>query len=279
MGIFERAQSAGSEPILSASKRRLWPELPYREWKETCETLHLWTQVVGKVRLALTPWLNHSWHVPLYVNARGLTTSPIYYEDRALEIVFDFNRHVLEIMTSEGWKSRVTLEPRAVAEFYELVMAELAKAGIHVDIDEHPNEIPDAIPFSRDRVHAAYDRKYAHRFWKVLLQADRVLKQFRTGFIGKCSPRNRRGLERRRWPAQGFSARSSASSCCLTKRFGATPILMPRFLPSCNRLTKPPLTMETGTGLLWNVRRGSRGHLRGSKVSMTGPKRKALKFK
>ena len=88
-----------------ASKRKSWPELPYREWRETCETLHLWTQVVGKVRLALTPWLNHSWHVPLYVSTRGLTTSAIYYEDRAFEIVFDFNRHVLEIVTSEGGRA------------------------------------------------------------------------------------------------------------------------------------------------------------------------------
>jgi len=92
-----------------ASKRNPWPELPYREWKDTLETIHLWTQVLGKVRLALTPWLNHSWHVPFYVNARGLTTSPIYYEDRAFEIVFDFNRHVLEISPSEGWESQLPL--------------------------------------------------------------------------------------------------------------------------------------------------------------------------
>ena len=97
--------------VMIASDSNPWPELPYPEWKETCETLHLWTQVVGKVRLALTPWLNHSWHVPFYVNARGLTTSPIYYDDRAIEIVFDFNRHVLEISTSEGWKSRLVRGP------------------------------------------------------------------------------------------------------------------------------------------------------------------------
>ena len=143
---------------------------------------------MGKVRLALTPWLNHSWHVPLYVNARGLTTSPIYYEERALEIVFDFNRHVLEIVTSEGWESQLPLKPRSVAAFFEVVMAELGRAGIKVEIDEHPSEIPNAIPFSRDTVHAAYDRDFAHRFWQALLQADRVLKRFRTGFIGKCSP-------------------------------------------------------------------------------------------
>ncbi len=171
-----------------ASKRKPWPELPYREWKDTLETLHLWTQVVGKVRLALTPWLNHSWHVPLYVSARGLTTSPIYYENRALEIVFDFNRHGLEIVTSDGWESHLALEPRSVADFYGMVMAELGRAGVKVEIDEHPSEIPDAIPFSNDRVHAAYDRDFAHRFWQALLEADRVLKLFRTGFTGKCSP-------------------------------------------------------------------------------------------
>jgi hypothetical protein len=171
-----------------ASKRKPWPELPYLEWRDTLETLHLWTQVVGKVRLALTPWLNHSWHVPLYVSARGLATSPIYYEDRAFEIVFDFNRHVLEIVTSEGWESQLPLKPRSVAAFFEIVMAELGRAGINVEIDEHPTEIPDAIPFSRDTVHVAYDRDFVHRFWQALLQADRVLKRFRTGFIGKCSP-------------------------------------------------------------------------------------------
>ena len=122
------------------------------------------------------------------MSARGLTTSPIYYEDRAFEIVFDFNRHVLDIVSSDGWESQLPLKPRSVAAFFEIVMAELGRAGIKVEIDEHPSEIPDAIPFSRDSVHAAYDRDFAHRFWQVLLQADRVLKQFRTGFIGKCSP-------------------------------------------------------------------------------------------
>jgi hypothetical protein len=117
-----------------------------------------------------------------------LRTLTIFFEDRALEIVFDFNRHVLEIRTSEGWERRLPLEPMAVADFFEMVTVELGKARVHVDFDEHPCEIPDAIPFSADRVHAAYDRDFAQRFWKALLEADRVLKQFRTGFIGKCSP-------------------------------------------------------------------------------------------
>ncbi len=174
--------------MTASGKREAWPDLPYNDWKETCETLHLWTQVMGKVRLALTPWLNHSWHVPLYVNSRGFTTSPIYYEHRSFEIVFDFNQHILEIVTSDGSGSRLALEPRTVAQFYETVIWDLGKAGIHVVIDEHPCEIPGAIPFSRDRVHCAYDPEFARRFWKVLLQADRILKQFRTGFIGKSSP-------------------------------------------------------------------------------------------
>ncbi len=170
------------------AKQEVWPDLPYSTWKETCETLHLWTQIAGKVRLALTPWLNHSWHVPLYVSTRGLTTSPIYCRHRSFEIIFDFNEHVLEIAMNDGSKNRLALKPRTVAEFYEAVMPELGKTGIHVTINEFPCEIPGAIPFGSDHTHAAYDPAFAHRFWKVLIEADRVLKQFRTGFIGKCSP-------------------------------------------------------------------------------------------
>jgi len=171
-----------------STKYETWPNLPYGAWKDTCETLHLWTQAVGKVRLALTPWLNHSWHVPLYVTPRGLTTSAIYDKDRSFEIIFDFNQHILEIATSDGCGSQFALESSTVAEFYEVLIAELGKAGIHAIINELPCEIPGAIPFSRDRVHNAYDPEFAHRFLQVLLQADRILKQFRTGFIGKCSP-------------------------------------------------------------------------------------------
>ena len=165
-----------------------WPDLSYAAWKETCATLHLWTQVVGKVRLALTPWLNHSWHVPLYVTARGLTTSPIPYGQRSFEIAFDFEAHALDIIAGDGARRSMALKPQTVADFYGAVMSALADLGIGVRVNELPCEIPGAIPFSRDRVHAAYDAEYAHRFWRVLLQADRVLKQFRTGFIGKCSP-------------------------------------------------------------------------------------------
>ena len=174
--------------MVEGLKSGAWPDLPYNAWIGTRETLHLWTQVVGKIRLALTPWLNHSWHVVLYVTARGLTTSPIPYGDRAFEIEFDFNAHILEIATSDGLRKQIALEPRTVAAFYEAVLAGLNDVGVSVAIDDYPSEIPGAIPFSHDRTHGAYDPEFAHRFWKALLQADRVFKQFRTGFIGKSSP-------------------------------------------------------------------------------------------
>jgi hypothetical protein len=165
-----------------------WPDLPYGAWKETCATLHLWTQIVGKVRLSLTPWLNHSWHVPLYVTARGLTTSPIPCQDRSFEMAFDFDAGVLDIAASDGARRQITLEPRTVAEFYAMVIAALGELRIPVRITDLPCEIAGALPFSQDRLHGAYEAEYARRFWRVLLQADRVLKQFRTGFIGKSSP-------------------------------------------------------------------------------------------
>src|SRR5260370_3151009 len=153
----------------ASSNHDAWPDLPYAAWKDTCDTLHLWTQVVGKIRLALTPWLNHSWHVPLYVTARGLTTSPIHAGQRSFEIVFDFNAHVLDIATSDGWRRQIALKPRTVAEFYAAVVAALREAGIRVEINELPCEIPGAIPFGRDLAHAAYDAGYAQRFWRALL--------------------------------------------------------------------------------------------------------------
>jgi hypothetical protein len=173
---------------MTASRDDIWPDLPYGAWKETCATLHLWTQVVGKVRLACTPWLTHSWHVPLYVTAHGLTTSPIPYQDRAFAIDFDFTRHTLDITTSVGGRKEIALETRTVADFYALVMSALTQLGIPVRITQLPSEIPQAIPFSRDRTHRAYDAEYARRFWRVLVGADRMLKLFRTSFIGKASP-------------------------------------------------------------------------------------------
>ncbi|SRR5260221_3888535 len=166
----------------------LWPELEYQAWKDTRATLQLWTQIVGKIRLMQTPWLNHSWHVPLYVNARGLTTSPIAHGSRTFEIQFDFLEQALDITVSDGQLRRLELRPQSVADFYAAVMSALTDLGIPVAINERPCEIADATAFSQDRTHAAYDPEYARRFWQVLLPIDRVLKKFRTGFLGKSSP-------------------------------------------------------------------------------------------
>jgi Family of unknown function (DUF5996) len=169
-------------------ERESWPDLRYELWQGTCATLQLRTQIVGKIRLSQTPWLNHSWHVALYVTARGLTTSPIFFDERALQIDFDFIDQLLRFETSDGARREISLQAQPVADFYAAVMAILAGLGINVTIDCWPNEIPDAIRFDEDRVHTEYDPEYARRFWEVLLQADRVFKLFRTGFIGKCSP-------------------------------------------------------------------------------------------
>ncbi|MGA7325523.1 MAG: DUF5996 family protein [Rhodomicrobium sp.] len=174
--------------MTNSPQEHAWPELPYQAWKDTCDTLHLCTQIAGKIRLAHTPWLNHSWHVPFYLTAKGLTTSPIPYADSTFEIEFDFNEHFLQVVTGDGYEKCIDLVPRTVAEFYSLVMQALDDLNIAVKITELPAEIPDAIPFSQDRIHSAYDAGYANRFRRVLVQADRVLKLFRTGFIGKASP-------------------------------------------------------------------------------------------
>ncbi len=146
------------------------------------------TQIVGKIRLSRTPWLNHSWHVTLYVTARGLTTSPIPDGARSFEIEFDFIDHQLLVATSNGARWRMPLRPLAIADFYAALVEGLAGLGVGVTIDQTPNEMPDPIRFSADRVHASYDPEYAHRHWRALVQIDRVFKLFRTGFIGKCSP-------------------------------------------------------------------------------------------
>jgi len=172
----------------SPSKIERWPELPYAAWKDTRETLHLWTQVVGKVRLALTPWLNHSWHVALYVTARGLTTSPIPWRGGSCQIDFDFIDHVLWVRTSSGQFRQIMLKPTSVAEFYEDVTIALRELSIDVHITTMPCEIADCIPFEQDTVHAAYDADYANRFWRVLLSTSEVFAHFRTGFLGKTSP-------------------------------------------------------------------------------------------
>ncbi len=165
-----------------------WPGLPYAAWRGSCETLHLWTQIVGKIRLARTPWLNHSWHVTLYVTATGLTTSPIPDGARSFQIDFDFIDQTLRISTSDGQRRQLPLAAQSVATFYAAVMSALAELGIDVKIDDRPNELPDPIRFGDDQVHASYDPDAAHRFWQVLRQADRVFGKFRTGFLGKSSP-------------------------------------------------------------------------------------------
>lgn len=166
----------------------VWPALPYSDWRETAATLQLWTQIVGKIRLKLTPWLNHGWQVPLYVTARGLGTSPIPVGNEILEIEFDFIGHQLVARTSRGEERRLPLEPRTVADFYSRLFELLDAIGVAVAIDETPNEVRNPIRFSEDDVHAAYDAAAAHRFWRALLQVDRVFKLFRTGFLGKASP-------------------------------------------------------------------------------------------
>src|ERR1700730_17606681 len=165
-----------------------WPELPTAEWRDTYETLHLWTQIIGKIRLARAPWLNHSWHVALYVTARGLTTSPIPDGIRTFQLDFDFIDHTLRLSTNDGAKRQLALAGQSVASFYEAVMADLAELGIHIAIDDMPNELPEPIRFSQDHRHASYDPSAVRRFFQILANADRVFKQFRTGFLGKASP-------------------------------------------------------------------------------------------
>jgi hypothetical protein len=163
-----------------------WPELPHAAWKDTLETLHRWTQIAGKVRLKLTPWLNHSWHVTLYVSARGLTTGPIPADGRTLEIEFDFIDHVLWLRTSDGQLRQIALRPISVAHFYAEVMADAL--GIDVRIHEMPNEIPGAVRFPHDQAHASYDGEAVRRFHRVLLSCDEVFTYFRTRFLGKATP-------------------------------------------------------------------------------------------
>ena len=173
---------------MSISQPVPWPELPTAAWRETYETLHLWTQIVGKIRLARTPWLNHSWHVTLYVTARGLTTSAIPDGARSFQIDFDFIDHALRISTSDGTARQFALAGKSVAGFYTAIMADLAELGIDIAINETPNELPDPIPFSQDSRHASYDPDAVRRFFQILRNAERVFEQFRTGFLGKASP-------------------------------------------------------------------------------------------
>jgi hypothetical protein len=166
----------------------VWPDLPLAAWADTRDTLHLWTQVVGKIRLALAPMVNHWWQVPLYVTCRGLTTSPVPYGSRMFQVDFDFTDHRLLILTSDGREESFPLRPCTVADFHAEVIGRLRALGIEVRIWTTPVELEHPIPFEADREHAAYDPEYAHRFWRVLVQADRVMTAFRAPFLGKVSP-------------------------------------------------------------------------------------------
>ncbi len=173
---------------MSRTSQVRWPELPTAAWSDTYETLHLWTQIIGKIRFTRSPWLNHSWHVALYVTARGLTTSPIPDGNDTFQIDLDFIDHTLRISTSDGATRQFALAGQSVASFYAAIMADLAKLSIRITIDEMPNELPEPIRFSQDNQHASYDPDAVRRFLQILVNADRVFKQFRTAFIGKASP-------------------------------------------------------------------------------------------
>ncbi len=165
-----------------------WPELPLAAWQDTYATLHMWTQIVGKVQLALSPLVNHWWEVALYVNARGLTTSAIPYGDGIFEVQFDFIDHELEIQTSWGTSKTLALKPQSVADFYAEFMSALRSLGIEVKIWSMPCEVPNPVRIESETQHASYDREYAHRFWQILIQSRNIFQEFRAKFIGKDSP-------------------------------------------------------------------------------------------
>jgi len=170
------------------SREDAWPALPLEAWQDTHATLHLWLQIVGKVRLTQTPYLNHCWHVTLYVTPNGLTTGPVAHGRRSFRIDFDFLRQRLVVRTSDGGIEELPLAPQSVATFYSKLMAALDRLGVPVRVYAAPNEIPDAIPFAADEVHHAYDSEFAQRYWRILAQTERVFTEFRARFIGKCSP-------------------------------------------------------------------------------------------
>lgn len=177
------AVSVSGTPVNS-----VWPSLPLADWQETYATVHLWTQIIGKIRLALAPKLNHWWQSTLYVTPRGLTTAAIPYGTCTFQISFDFLDHQLQIDTSDGIIERIALTPRSVADFYQTVLTTLSNIGIEVKIWTMPQEVSEPIPFDHDYQHAAYDPEYAQRFWRILVQVDRVMTLFRSQFMGKSSP-------------------------------------------------------------------------------------------
>jgi hypothetical protein len=165
-----------------------WPALPYRTWRDTCTNLQLRTQIVGKIRLAQTPWINHSWHVTLYVTGRGLTTGPIPCGERAFQIDFDFVQHRLIVTLDDGQLNSMPLVEQAIADFYTDLFALLEKFELKIQINRTPNEVSNPIPFDRDHEHRAYDAPAVHRFWRALVQIEKVFTLFRSGFLGKVSP-------------------------------------------------------------------------------------------
>ncbi len=165
-----------------------WPDIPFEPWKNSCATLHLWTQIFGKYRLARAPWVNHSWHATLYVTARGLTTSLIPAGDRGVQFDFDFIDHTLIGSVRDGAMGSFVLEPMTVAAFHKRFIALIDELGVSAPFNGMPNEVPEPKPFASDTMHGSYDADAVHRFWRALVQVDRVLKDFRTGFLGKVSP-------------------------------------------------------------------------------------------
>ena len=174
--------------VSTVTREQAWPALPLKAWSDTAATLHMWLQIVGKIRLSCSPWTNHSWHTTFYLTSRGLTTSPVPYGLLEFEILLDFIDHVLTIQVSDGRNARVPLEAQSVAAFYKRLMGEMKALGLDVHIYAVPNEVPEAIPFEKNESLRSYDREYVNRFWRVLAQSDRVFKVFRARFIGKCSP-------------------------------------------------------------------------------------------
>jgi hypothetical protein len=184
----ESVTKSESTDIASSPDSHEWPDLTLSNWQNTRDTLHLWTQVVGKVRMGLSPMMNHWWQVPLYVSARGMTTSLMPTARCGLEIEFDFVDHVLDLRATDGQRRHVSLEPRSVASFYAATMAALRELGVQVKIFPYPSEVVEAIPFDKDEVHVSYDPDAVRRFWLALVRIQRVMLKFKSGFVGKASP-------------------------------------------------------------------------------------------
>ena len=244
------------------SDAETWPGLPLEAWSDTCVTLHMWTQIVGKIRLTLTPWINHSWHVTLYLTSRGLTTSPVPHGLHSFEIRFDFISHDLRILKSDGALRVLPLQPQSVAAFYREVMQALDELQLPVKIDLLPNEITDPIPFDRDETHRAYDPGQANRFWRVLLQSDRVLRNFARASAASAAPCIFSGAFRSRCDplfrsaGAGSSGRHPAPARCRHTRSLRAGSEQRRLLARQCGQPHPPLLFLCLSRARW-VRRGS----------------------